>query len=79
MWRSKDFYEIESEKNNWSVRELQRQFDSSLYERLALSKDKKAVKELASKGQIIEKPIDALKQRRYLLKSTSCIYRVKNS
>lgn len=55
------FYEIESERNNWSVRELQRQFNSSLYERLALSKDKKAVKELARKGQIIEKPIDALK------------------
>ena len=54
-----DFYEIESEKNNWSVRELQRQFDSSLYERLALSKDKKAVKELSRKGQIIEKPTDA--------------------
>ena len=54
-----DFYEIESEKNNWSVRELQRQFDSSLYERLALSKDKKAVKELSRKRQIIEKPTDA--------------------
>ena len=55
------FYEIESEKSNWSVRELQRQFDSSLYERLALSRDKKAVKELSRKGQIIEKPVDAFK------------------
>ena len=60
------FYEIESEKSNWSVRELQRQFDSSLYERLALSKDKKAVKELARVGQIIEKPIDALKHHTVL-------------
>lgn len=60
------FYEIESEKNNWSVRELQRQFDSSLYERLALSRDKKAVKELARKGQIIEKPTDALKHHTVL-------------
>lgn len=60
------FYEIESEKNNWSVRELQRQFDSSLYERLALSKDKKEVKELARKGQIIEKPTDALKHHTVL-------------
>ena len=51
------FYEIESEKNNWSVRELQRQFDSSLYERLAISRDKKSVKELSRKGQIIEKPL----------------------
>lgn len=60
------FYEIESEKNNWSVRELQRQFDSSLYERLALSKDKKSVKELSRKGQIIEKPTDALKHHTVL-------------
>jgi predicted nuclease of restriction endonuclease-like (RecB) superfamily len=60
------FYEIESERNNWSVRELQRQFDSSLYERLALSKDKKTVKELARKGQIIEKPIDAIKHHTVL-------------
>jgi DUF1016 N-terminal domain len=44
------FYEIEAEKGNWSVRELQRQFDSSIYERLALSKDKKAVKELAQRS-----------------------------
>ncbi len=60
------FYEIESEKNNWSVRELQRHFDSSLYERLALSKDKKAVKDLLKKGQIVEKPIDALKHHTVL-------------
>jgi predicted nuclease of restriction endonuclease-like (RecB) superfamily len=60
------FYEIEAEKGNWSVRELQRQFDSSIYERLALSRDKKAVKELARKGQIIEKPTDALKHHTVL-------------
>ncbi|MFV0346797.1 MAG: DUF1016 N-terminal domain-containing protein [Bacteroidales bacterium] len=34
------FYEIESEQNNWSLRELKRQFNTSLYERLALSRDK---------------------------------------
>ncbi len=55
------FYEIETLQNNWSVRELQRQFHSSLYERLALSRDKKGVKKLAQKGQIIEQPIDVLK------------------
>ncbi len=60
------FYEIESEKNNWSVRELQRQFNSALYERLALNKDKKGIKELARKGQIIEKPTDALKHHTVL-------------
>ena len=50
------FYELEATENNWSLRELQRQFDSSLYERLALSKDKEGVKLLAQKGQIVEKP-----------------------
>lgn len=55
------FYEIESVKNNWSVRELQRQFDSSLFERLALSRNKKSIRDLSKKGQIIEKPIDTLK------------------
>src|ERR1035437_1288590 len=60
------FYEIEAAQGNWSVRELQRQFNSSLYERLALSKDKKSVQELAKKGQIIEKPTDALKHHTVL-------------
>jgi len=55
------FYEIEATENNWSLRELQRQFDSSLYERLALSRDKASVKALAQKGQIIEKPEDMIK------------------
>lgn len=58
----RNFYEIETTNNNWSVRELQRQYNSSLYERLALSKNKKAVKELSKKGQLITKPIDMLKE-----------------
>ena len=37
------FYEIETYKNNWSVRELDRQFDSALYERLVLSKNKQEI------------------------------------
>jgi predicted nuclease of restriction endonuclease-like (RecB) superfamily len=55
------FYEIEALNNNWSVRELQRQCDTSLYERLALSRDKQGIKQLAEQGQIIEKPTDILK------------------
>jgi len=55
------FYEIEAVQSNWSKRELIRQFNSGLYERVALSRDKKGVKELAKKGQIIENPTDALK------------------
>lgn len=55
------FYEIESYVNKWSVRELNRQYDSSLYERLALSMDKEKVKQLSQIGHVIEKPIDAIK------------------
>ena len=57
----RNFYEIESAANNWTLKELQRQFDSGLYERLALSRDKEGIKQLAEKGQIIEKPADFLK------------------
>lgn len=55
------FYAIEAIKNNWSLLELKRQYNSSLYERLALSKDKGSVLKLASRGQIIEQPIDLIK------------------
>ena len=58
---ARNFYEIEAFKNNWSLRELKRQVNSSLYERLVLSKDKEKVKELAVKGQIIEKAQDVIK------------------
>lgn len=55
------FYEIESINNNWSLRELRRQFDTSLYERLALSRDKNEINKLSKKGQVIEKPKDTIK------------------
>lgn len=55
------FYEIESQQQNWSVRQLQRQVASSLYERLALSRDKDEVMRLAQEGQTIEKPLDIIK------------------
>ena len=55
------FYEIESVKNDWSLKELQRQFDSALYERLALSTEKEEVYRLALEGQKIESPKDAVK------------------
>ena len=62
----RNFYEIEAIQNNWGKRELIRQYDSSLYERIALSKNKKAVKQLRRKGQIIEKPTDAIKDHTVL-------------
>jgi len=55
------FYEIESTANNWSTRELERQINSLLYERLALSKDKKGLMKLATTGQEVQKPADAIK------------------
>lgn len=61
------FYEIEVTQNQWSLRELKRQFDSALYLRLALSTDKKGITTLATQGQIIESPKDAIKDP-YILK-----------
>lgn len=55
------FYEIEARENNWSLRELQRQFDSSLYERLVLSRDKAGVQALTYEGQVIDSPRDIVK------------------
>ena len=55
------FYEIEAADNSWSVRELKRQIGSSLYERLALSRDKHEVRRLAREGQVVEKASDLIK------------------
>lgn len=57
----RQFYEIESIENAWGIRELKRQISSSLYERLALSRDNDGVKELSKKGQIVSQPSDVLK------------------
>ncbi len=59
--KERRFYEIESEKYNWSVRELKRQYDAALYTRLALSRDPAGVLKLSQEGQIIEKPKDIIK------------------
>lgn len=58
---ARSFYEIEAYNQQWSVRQLQRQVGSSLYERLALSRDKDEVMRLAQEGQTIEKPSDIIK------------------
>jgi predicted nuclease of restriction endonuclease-like (RecB) superfamily len=55
------FYEIEAIKNNWGARELERQICSLLYERLALSRDKKGLMRLATKGHVVQKPADVFK------------------
>lgn len=57
----RNFYEIEAAKGNWSVRTLQRQYGSSLYERLLLSAEKDKVLELSVKGHTVQKLEDAVK------------------
>lgn len=59
--QARAFYEIEAIKHNWSARELERQINSLLYERLALSKDKKGLMRLATKGREIAAPADVFK------------------
>ena len=58
---ARSFYEIEASKQQWSKRQLQRQIGSGLYERLALSRDKDEVMQLATEGQVVEKPSDIIK------------------
>jgi predicted nuclease of restriction endonuclease-like (RecB) superfamily len=57
----RQFYEIESAQNDWSLPELRRQFDSGLYERLALSRDREGVLALSQQGQLVVKPTDVIK------------------
>lgn len=58
----RSFYEIEATYEHWSLSELRRQKASSLYERLALSRDKDGIRKLAREGQIIAKPEDLFKE-----------------
>lgn len=55
------FYEIESANNDWSLTELKRQYDSSLFERISLSTNKDKIYRLSQEGQIIENPEDMVK------------------
>lgn len=58
----RSFYEIEAAEQSWTVRELKRQFDSALFERLALSRDKEGLRQLAQQGQVVARPEDMLKE-----------------
>lgn len=58
---ARSFYELECAQQQWSVKQLRRQVSSSLYERLALSRDKNEVMRLAQEGLTIEKPEDIIK------------------
>jgi predicted nuclease of restriction endonuclease-like (RecB) superfamily len=56
------FYEIEAEREGWSVPHLERQIHTQLFARLLKSRDKAGVMELASRGQVLEHPVDAIKE-----------------
>lgn len=66
---ARNFYEVECARNHWSVRELERQKGSLLYERLALSKGKKGLMRLAQQGQEIQRYEDIIKDP-YVLEFT---------
>ena len=58
---ARSFYEQQAIKENWSLREMKRQIDSSLFARLALSKNKKGVLALAKKGNEVKTPKDVIR------------------
>lgn len=58
----RQFYEIQTQKENWNIRELKRQKKSSLFLRLATSKDKDGILHLAKNGQLIETPKDIIRE-----------------
>lgn len=60
-FQARSFYEIETPKNNWSARELERQMASLLFDRLAKSRDKTGLMKLATQGQELTRPIDVFK------------------
>lgn len=74
---ARQFYLAESLNSKWSTRELERQINSLLYERIALSKDKRKIKELSKKGQVIKTPEDLIKDPyvlEFLNLSKNCNY-----
>lgn len=74
----RNFYEVEATQQQWALRELKRQFDSSLFERLALSRSKGEVRRLADEGQILSKPRDLLRDP-YVLEFLALEERAKYS
>jgi predicted nuclease of restriction endonuclease-like (RecB) superfamily len=66
---ARSFYEMECTKAGWSVRELERQIASLLYERLAMSRDKEGLLSLAEQGHEVQRPEDLIKDT-YVLEFT---------
>lgn len=58
---ARDFYEIEAIRNGWSARQLERQINTFLFDRLLKSRDKAGVLALANEGLVLARPLDAIK------------------
>lgn len=57
----REYYELEAVNNCWTARQMQRQINSMLYERMLLSNDKEAVLAMARKERMPEKPQEIVK------------------
>lgn len=62
----REYYIAEATKNNWTSRQLERQINSQLYERLLLSSDKERVLAVANGDDLILKATDIIKDPMYL-------------
>ena len=62
----REYYLAEASKNNWNARQLERQINSQLYERLLLSNDKERILAVANGEQLPEKATDIIKDPMYL-------------
>ena len=60
--QERGFYEIEAAQQGWTLRELKRQYNAGLFERLALTRDSKSIGDLAQQGHHVSKPEDILKE-----------------
>ncbi len=60
--QERGFYQIEAAQQGWTLRELKRQYDSGLIERLALTRNRKSIGDLAQQGNQVLKPEDLLKE-----------------
>lgn len=58
---ARDFYEIEAIRNGWSARQLERQINTFLFDRLLKSRDKAGMLALANEGLVLTSPVDAIK------------------
>jgi predicted nuclease of restriction endonuclease-like (RecB) superfamily len=56
--RKREYYELEAARNGWTGRELERQVDSMLFERVLLSQDRKSVMEMARRERLPERPAE---------------------